>query len=325
MLLISSTGLISIIAIVLWVFVMPFIYPRYIEKYLTDRVIRRHAYISGNFLLSYSIVGILLIFFDYIVSGIIILSILLAAYQLMRFFLYDSYTFVLDILYDKGKTIAYYIFVSGVLLTGIIKFYSSDWGIGVILCWGVFFNILTTAIGLVLLNKSLYLKTVNEQVEDAEEKEIDIDSWNVYNLFDYFTNTVNEDIEGLLEGVNSSLGHLLKFVYSDLIPEKYWNCEINQLESIINAHLLNDKTVIPEKEKQVIIVLLKYKNELMAWSKKSNDLYIEARIKKEGSLKKQEVSKKKVKKIIKDIKKDNKSPRFKKSENKPGHSISPDN
>ena len=329
MTLINSTGLISIMFLAFWLFVMPFIYPRHIEKYLTDRVTKRHTYIFWNFYLSYAVAGVILLFSGQYSWGSSILISLFIGSGLMRFFVVDSFNIVLDFLYDELKIIAFYLFIAAVLLTGIISFYGSNPTLGIILCWTVFINLSTTTLGLILSDKQTYIKKVKEQETETKNKEIDIDNWDVFSFFDFFSKEVNTDTESLLEGINSVLGHLTTDIYANLIPEEERPNDIDQLEPVITKYLLANKSGIPEKEVHIIKLLLDYKKELSTWTKTSKNLIKKAHRIAETDEKKQSSSKKKVQKISKEIKKEIKGNKSKarsiNPDNKPGHSTPPDN
>jgi hypothetical protein len=329
MLLINSTGLISIMFLAFWLFGMPFIYPRRIEKYLTDRVTKRHFYIFWNFYLSFAAAGVILLFSEQYSRGAFILISLLAGAGIMRFMAFSSFDIVLDILYDNRKIIAFYLFVAAVLLTGIINFYGSNPTLGIILCWTVFINLSTTALGLILSDKQTYIRNVKEQEAENRNKEIDIDNWDVFSFFDFFSKEVNNDTESLLEGINSVLGHLTTDIYANLIPEEERPNDIEQLVPVITKHILTKDSGIPEKEAHIIKILLDYKKELSRWTETSKNLIKKARPITETDKKKQSSSKKKVQKISKEIKKEIKGNKSKarsiNPDNKPGHSTPPDN
>ncbi len=319
MILISSTGIFAIIAIVLWIVGMPVMYPRFIEQYLIDRVTKRHLILSNSFFFSYLLGGILLLIFGHTVSGIVIISILVVAYGLMKSLLYNSFNLVLDFLYDPEKYIFFYFLTGGILFYGIYEFYANDYVKGIILCWMVILNIVSTIILFIAADRKESPTYVNEITENK------IQEWDITSTFSELNLDLLGDLNFNLDEIHYAIKSFLKIEYSEITPKQLTDKEKADYVLGIKEYLSNDKVKITEKDRKVLNLIINYINELTKWGKQAEDWTKTLNNLGEKSPKQIETSKKQVKKIIKDIKKDKKTPGSKKAESKPIHSTPPEN
>ena len=274
--LLSLSGLIAILSLTIWVFIVPFLYPKYIDSFLSDIAPKTYNFIFWTFFLSYFAMGSLMIIKGFSSVGLYFILALTLAYGLILYLTskkvlkFGIFSLILEFVYNSTFQIIFWLFTASMFAYSIYVFYKQSVILGSILSYTTLFHLFITSIGLWwyaknIKNKVPEIKTIqNLKDENSTKHKIDLKQ-----VLKDFEPDISNDFFNLSDKINALISALTEFVYADYIPEKLRKGSTGSLIIVLKDYVLSDPQ-IPEAEKALVNNIIEKRKELYLW--KSNFL-----------------------------------------------------
>ncbi|MCF6241278.1 MAG: hypothetical protein L3J74_08035 [Bacteroidales bacterium] len=270
----SAAGLISIIALIFWVFAIPFVYPKYFSNTVTELVPKTYLFLFWSFFLFYFAMGVVLIHKGLTGFGLVLILFLTLGYGFIQYLksrkilTYGVFSFVLEVAYGSIHQIILYLFIAGMLLYGIYLFYNQSIIYGAIIGYFTIIQISTSILGLIWYRKQKENTEFNNEFE-FEKTTSNSENISLKQVLNDFEKNISVNFYHLINEIDSLLSILVEFVYVDYIPEKLKTGTAVQIISVINDYILTEST-IPNEEKTIIKNLIEKRKELYRWKNDFN-------------------------------------------------------